>query len=156
MGLRGVAPRVRRRSRPAVLLCALLAWLTPWGGGLAHPVGVLVHPDLVEADLSPARLRSMFTLRTRSWPDGTPAQIFVLADDDEHHEGFCRDVLGTFPYVLRRAWDRALFAGTGLTPTVVKDLDEMRRRVRSTPGGIGYAPLAAGEAAGALDPEQNL
>ncbi len=43
-----------------------------------------------------------------------------------------------YSYVLRAAWDRMVFTGTGLAPTVVRSEEEMRRRVRETPGAIGY------------------
>ncbi|WP_211242988.1 hypothetical protein [Sinimarinibacterium sp. CAU 1509] len=59
------------------------------------------------------------------------------------HEQFCHQVLGTYPYVLRSAWDKLVYTGTGFAPTVVRDVQEMRRRVESTPGAIGYAPALA-------------
>jgi hypothetical protein len=43
-----------------------------------------------------------------------------------------------YSYVLRRAWDRMVFTGTGFAPTVVQSEREMIERVRSTPGAIGY------------------
>jgi len=51
---------------------------------------------------------------------------------------FCREQLGTFPYVMRATWDRIVFTGTGLAPTVVGSEREMRERVRTTPGAVGY------------------
>jgi hypothetical protein len=43
-----------------------------------------------------------------------------------------------YSYVLRRAWDRMVFTGTGFAPTIVRSEAEMIERVRSTPGAIGY------------------
>jgi hypothetical protein len=39
---------------------------------------------------------------------------------------------------MRDTWDRMVFTGTGLAPTVVASEQEMRERIRSTPGAIGY------------------
>jgi hypothetical protein len=43
-----------------------------------------------------------------------------------------------YSYVLRRAWDRMVFTGTGFAPTIVRSEKEMIERVRSTPGAIGF------------------
>jgi hypothetical protein len=64
--------------------------------------------------------------------------VFVLSDEDEATALFCREQLGTYPYVMRSTWDRLVFTGTGLAPTLVRSEREMRERVRSTPGAIGY------------------
>lgn len=108
-------------------------------------VELIANPDTNLARLDQdALLRAVFTLRTRTWPDGTPVRIFVFPEQHPAHESLCRDLLGTFPYVLRRAWDQALFAGTGLVPQVVDSVEEMRRRVNETPGALGYVPVADG------------
>jgi len=69
-------------------------------------------------------------MRVRAWPGGEPIRVFVLPDDDELSNDFCRELLGTYPYVLRSAWDRLVFTGTGLAPTVVRSEQEMRQRRR--------------------------
>jgi hypothetical protein len=83
-------------------------------------------------------LRAVFTMRVRQWPDGSPIKVFVLPDSDPLSDQFYRERLGMYSYVLRRAWDRMVFTGTGLAPTVVGTEKEMIERVRSTPGAIGY------------------
>jgi hypothetical protein len=64
--------------------------------------------------------------------------VFVLPDGDPLHVEFCREQLGTFPYVLRATWDRLVYTGTGIAPEVVANEKEMRRRVAMTRGAIGY------------------
>lgn len=103
-------------------------------------IQVLAHPSVNVAYLTRQFLRSAFTLRVRVWPDGEPIRIFVFDDTNLVHTSFCREVLGTYPYVLRRTWDRATFTGTGLVPVRVSSVEEMRRLVRETPGAIGYLP----------------
>jgi hypothetical protein len=46
--------------------------------------------------------------------------------------------LGVYPFQLRSAWDRLVFSGTGVSPTTVETEEEMRARIESTPGSIGY------------------
>lgn len=88
--------------------------------------------------LDTVSLRAIFSVRVRSWPDGTPVKVFVLPDDHPLHQQFCREWLGTFPYVLRASWDRLVFTGTGIAPEVVGSEEEMRRKVARTRGAIGY------------------
>ena len=88
-------------------------------------------------------LRGVFTLRVRSWPDGTPVRVFVLSDSEDLHKSFCREYLGTYPYVLRGAWDQKVFTGTGLAPIQVSSEEEMKRRVSETVGAVGYIASSA-------------
>jgi ABC-type phosphate transport system substrate-binding protein len=105
-------------------------------------VQIVVHPDQATSPINRTLLRAIFTMRLRQWPDGTPVHVFVLPDRDQATALFCREQLGTYPYVMRSTWDRMVFTGTGLAPTVVASEREMRERVRSTPGAIGYVSSA--------------
>lgn len=88
--------------------------------------------------LSPATVREIFFMRLSSWPDGSRIHVFVLPDDHLLHIRFTKEILGVYPFQLRSAWDRLVYSGTGVAPTTVETLEEMRMRVESTPGGIGY------------------
>lgn len=134
------SPKLLRRYLPrlhAALLALLLTLLAGplWAGG---SVEVIAHRDRAQVPLDRNLLRALFSMRLRSWPDGVPVRVFVLADDSALHDAFCREQLGIYPYVLRGAWDRMVYTGTGLAPTRVDSEAEMRRRVESTPGAIGY------------------
>jgi hypothetical protein len=148
------------RFRVYLLLWALVAQLLP-AQASAGGVEVIVSPDQSSVPVDRGMLRAIFTTRLRQWPDGTPIHVFVMPDDSVVHDLFCREQLGMYPYVLRELWDRLLYTGTGLTPTVVHNDAEMRLRVRTTPGAIGYsAPeSAAGSSRGTdsfhASPERN-
>ena len=101
-------------------------------------VDIIVSPSLSSTKFDRGLLRAVFTMRMRQWPDGLPIRVFVLPDNDPLSDQFYRERLGMYSYVLRRAWDRMVFTGTGLAPTVVQSEREMIERVRSTPGAIGY------------------
>lgn len=101
-------------------------------------VEVIVSPTLSSVTLDRSLLRAVFTMRVRQWPDGSPVRVFVLPDDNPLSDQFYREQLGMYSYVLRNAWDRMVFTGTGLAPTVVRSEQEMNELVRTTPGAIGF------------------
>ncbi|MBV1876777.1 MAG: hypothetical protein KUG79_03950 [Pseudomonadales bacterium] len=83
-------------------------------------------------------VRAMYSMRMRTWPDGSPLTVYVLLDDDPLHQQFCRDTLGILPFHLRRSWDRLIFSGKGQPPIAVKNMQEMKQKISETPGAIGY------------------
>lgn len=100
---------------------------------------VIVNPKVHEQSLSLNGVRAIFFMRMAQWPsDGQPIKVFVLPDNDPLHVQFSKNKLNVFPRQLRRSWDRLLFSGTGQSPTVVSNEQEMRQRVANTPGAIGY------------------
>jgi len=126
--------RLRCLLAAALLLVSPLA--IPQDSGFE--VEVIVTPSLAKVTLDRSFLRAVFMMRVRQWPDGTPIRVFVLPDDNPLSDQFYRVQLGTYSYVLRRAWDRMVFTGTGFAPTLVKSEAEMIERVRTTPGAIGF------------------
>jgi ABC-type phosphate transport system substrate-binding protein len=99
---------------------------------------VIVHPDVVEKNLSVNTLRAIFGMRMQTWPDGTKIRVFVLPDEAPLHQKFSKGMLRVFPYQLRAAWDRLVFSGIGHAPISVASPEEMQEKVSSTPGAIGY------------------
>ena len=99
---------------------------------------LIINPTNVDTELSLNTVRSIFAMRTHQWSDGTPIHVFVLEDDNSLHADFCKEILKVFPYQLRRLWDKQIFSGTGIAPTTVKSIEEMRERVANTKGAIGY------------------
>jgi hypothetical protein len=115
-----------------LLLCGLQA-------GAAHAADVVItHPGNANVSLPLPSVRAIFSMRLNTWPDGTQVNVFVLPDRHPAHARFSRTVLKMLPYRLRREWDRLVFSGTGIAPIEVSDEAEMRHRVASTPGSIGY------------------
>ncbi|MGR9105301.1 MAG: hypothetical protein ACU843_00065 [Gammaproteobacteria bacterium] len=96
--------------------------------------GSFAHDSRLTRD----QLREIFFARQTRWPDGEPIRAFVLPDQHPLHIRFSKEVLGVYPYQLRAAWDRMIYSGTGVPPTVVENVEEMRRKIEQTPGGIGY------------------
>lgn len=101
-------------------------------------VEVVAHPSVSAEHLSKNLLRSIFSMRLRTWQDGLAISVFVLPDDAPIHDVFAKQKLNVFPYQLRSTWDRLTFSGTGQAPIIVQSEEEMRARVAGTPGAIGY------------------
>jgi len=106
-------------------------------------VEVIVNPDVQNEVLSVSRLR-VISMRVTRWTNSQPIHVFVLPGDHPLHQQFVKSVLKLFPHQLQSAWDRMVYSGTGVAPTVVSSVDEMRARIASTPGAIGYTEKREG------------
>lgn len=122
----------------AHFLSRRLLFLTLLLSPLAASAGIIVNPDVQGRSISVATLRNIYALRQTLWPNHQPIVIFVLPDDNPVHVAFAKEKLGLYPYRLRQTWDRMSFSGMASAPIQVKDENEMRERVRATPGAIGY------------------
>ncbi len=120
-----------------LITISLIAWCLCFTPKLLAQV-LIANPKISTSELSRNNVRAIFAMRTPQWSDGTPIQVFVLEDTNPLHISFCKHILGMFPYQLRRIWDRQVFSGTGVAPVTVKSITEMREKVSSTPGAIGY------------------
>jgi len=103
---------------------------------------VVIHPEVQEKKLSVNVLRAIFSMRLRTWSNGTIIRVYVLSDNNELHHDFSKEKLNVFPYQLRLTWDRLVFSGTGQAPTHVDSPSEMQARIANTPGAIGYLNTA--------------
>ncbi|MCH9639993.1 MAG: substrate-binding domain-containing protein [Betaproteobacteria bacterium] len=128
-------------SKINIIYCFILLFINLFiaGDALAdRQYQVVAHPDVIEKALTVNVLRAIFSMRMRTWSDGQAIKVFVLDDNDALHHSFSKEKLNVFPYQLRLAWDRLVFSGTGQAPINVSSQEEMRSKVASTPGAIGY------------------
>lgn len=131
-------PNVQRTRWAAWLVAGFLVLASMAEVAWAGSVMVITGPDRNGLPPRDVQLRAMYAMRVREWPDGTPVKVFVLPDTDPLHAEFCRDLLGTYPYVMRTVWDRLVYTGTGVAPETVRSEAEMRSKVSSTKGAVGY------------------
>lgn len=99
---------------------------------------IITHATVKETSLSRQSLLAVFGMHTQRWRDGQRIKVFVLASDQPLHRKFATEVLGTYPYQLDRIWQRLVYSGTGRAPHICTSEDDMRMKVRNTPGAIGY------------------
>jgi hypothetical protein len=138
-GIRLARGAARGRALWRLLLVLAVAALPPtFAAGQQDLTYVVVHPSVPPQALSRSVLRAVFGMRLRKWSDDTPVRVFVLHPDNPLHAQFAKQALNVYPHQLRRAWDRLVYSGTGQAPTEVASQREMRDRVASTPGAIGY------------------
>ncbi|WP_208854494.1 hypothetical protein [Vreelandella boliviensis] len=102
------------------------------------PLFIVAHPDVATRWLNRDTTRAIFAMRQRTWPDGQAARVFVLSNSNPVHARFAKEQLAVYPHQLQLAWDRMVFSGTGQAPDRVSDQAEMRERVATTSGAIGY------------------
>ena len=121
-------------------LLLITLFLTLSAMPIGHAVEVVVNRSVQEVAIKRPTAWAIFSMRLRTWSNGAPTSVFVLSDNTPLHAEFTKKILDTFPYQLRRAWDRLVFSGTGQAPTEVNSIEEMYERISSTPGAIGYLP----------------
>ncbi|WP_280549257.1 MULTISPECIES: hypothetical protein [unclassified Halomonas] len=102
------------------------------------PILLVAHPDVKTHQLKRDTTRAMFAMRQRTWPDGQAVRVFVLDNNHPVHARFAKEQLSVYPHQLQLAWDRMVFSGTGQAPNRVRDQAEMRERIATTPGALGY------------------
>jgi len=99
---------------------------------------VIVHSENETTSLSKNTLKSIFSMRLRTWPDGTPITVFVQNPDSETHRKFCLSKLGVLPYQIQRTWDVLVFSGMGQSPIELANEIEMKQKIGQIRGAIGY------------------
>lgn len=107
-------------------------------------VVVVANSSVTTSDLSSNQLRKIFSMRQTTWPDGQPIRVYVLPTKSEAHTNLCKDVLKMFPYQIERLWNKLAYSGLGETPIEVETAAQMRLKIASTPGAIGYI-LSSGD-----------
>lgn len=132
--------RGSRASAASWLACAVLLGLGPAATPTAAEPSITIYTRTkgMVKKLTREQLRDIFFVRQTKWPDGTSVRVFVLPDQHTLHIRFAKEALGVYPYQLRSTWDRMIYSGTGVPPTVVESVEDLRRRIEETPGAIGY------------------
>ncbi len=140
-GNRAPAPPPRRQwrspcHRAFLILIPLLLFLP----AVRAATVMVVNPGTSTDHITRSSARLLFSLRRSQWRDGRPVRVFVLPDNDPVHREFVRHILGLYPRQLRRVWDRQTYSGTGQAPETVSSPTEMREKIATMPGSIGYLP----------------
>lgn len=105
---------------------------------VANSVEVISHPSVEVETLTISQLRRIYSMRQLRWPNNNIIIVFTLHSDHPLHKTFSNEKLRIFPYQLDRIWNRLTFSGLGLSPTVLKNQNELIQAVKNTPGSIGY------------------
>ena len=117
-----------------IVLMSVCLSLSP----LANSQQVVVHSKNEITSLSKNMLKAIFSMRIRTWPDGTPITVFIQNVDSEVHKSFCLSKLDVLPYQIQRRWDVLVYSGTGQSPIELNDESDMKQKISQTHGAIGY------------------
>ena len=105
---------------------------------LPEDVYPVINANNSQTVVSMNGLSAIFKMRFHKWNDDTPVTVFVLEDEHPLHKKFSKQVLNVFPHQLRRAWNKAVFSGSGQAPRVLENKEEMLEKISNTLGAIGY------------------
>ncbi len=101
-------------------------------------VKIFINQSVPDKQYSLADVRAIFAMRKTRWNDGNKIQVFVLPDNNPLHRELTKSKLKMFPHQFRRIWDRLIFSGVGHGPNEVETIEDMRHKIETVPGAIGY------------------
>lgn len=135
-----MVPIISTCFRWQIVLLVITCYITPvYAAEKAdQAIEIYVHHSTPDKVYSLSDVRAIFAMRKNRWPDGEKIQVFVLPDNNSYHRQFSKSKLKMFPHQLRRIWDRLIFSGIGHAPIEINSLEEMKAKIESTPGSIGY------------------
>jgi hypothetical protein len=97
---------------------------------------IVVNPATTETAIGVDVLRSLYSGRKKSLPDGEHVEILVL--DGPVHEHFVTGMLDSSPNQFTTYWQRLVFIGQGKLPrSFASEKDELAY-IAAHPGTIGY------------------
>lgn len=130
----------RRSTLRSVLISGLFLLVLQTLSTVAHATSGLwvVTNSLNSVALTERQIKTIFSLKQKSWPNGSPIQIVVLPQNDILHERFCLDTLDLFPYQLNRIWERQIYTGNAIAPIVARSRKQLLDYVLTHPNAIGY------------------
>ncbi len=125
-----------------LLMGTAVLWLMLTVGHAApsQPSVALVTRHALTTPLSFARLRAMLLLRIGSWPDGAVLQVVAPPMDSALFVQLATACLHLPPDILRHAWQRNIFTGSGLIPQIVSDPKAVLRQVVTHDTALGIVP----------------
>ena len=130
---------IKGRYVRGILLILLSGLLTAFSvTANTDNVVIVANTSVQSQSLNPSQLRSIFSMRQNTWPDGQPIKVYVFARNSDIHQVFCKEVLRMFPYQVERIWNKLTYSGLGELPILVGSEQEMTERIHSEPGAIGY------------------
>ncbi|MDY6950552.1 MAG: substrate-binding domain-containing protein [Thermodesulfobacteriota bacterium] len=99
---------------------------------------VVVGNNSVPVDsLDQTTISNIYLGTKTKWDNGDAIQVVMLKQGPTH-EVFAEKLVGTTPAKLRLFWKKAIFAGTGRPPKILKTQARVIEYVASTSGAIGY------------------
>lgn len=121
------------------VISTLVILLVP--GQVVGQVAVVTHKSVSDGNLDIQQLADIYMLEESHWKDGSQIVPIDLKGNSEVKQVFYSH-LGRPISEIKRMRLRLILAGEGTPPEVFATPEEVLRRVRNTPGAIGYIPKA--------------
>lgn len=125
-----------KHSQIFIVLLLSLASMPSFG-----KIAVIVHPSNI-ADLKPLEVRQIFLGKTRTFPNGAPAQAFDADDNNPAKAIFAEQVLHKSLSSLNSYWSRMLFSSKGKPPATLSQ-EKIKQTVASNKHAIAYIDSSA-------------
>ncbi|MEO1021150.1 MAG: hypothetical protein AAFW89_01285 [Bacteroidota bacterium] len=104
-----------------------------------HVVLVVSSKDIKETELNKNEILDIYTLKKQNWSNGTRIRV-VDFKGNNHLRSTFYDYLDIRIPSIKRIWLKEQFTGKSLPPIIVKEVEDMLKIIRETPGTIGYIP----------------
>jgi hypothetical protein len=105
-------------------------------------VAVVVAADS-PVTASPAEVSRLFLGKLKKFSDGTKAQIVYAKEGAAVREEFDKKALGKSPSQIKAYWSKLLFSGKGSPPKELASDAEIKAKVASGDGFVGYIDASA-------------
>ncbi|BCN92880.1 hypothetical protein THMIRHAM_06650 [Thiomicrorhabdus immobilis] len=128
-------------KRFVIAIAGFFCFMSSWQIYAANEVQVISNPLSDTRTLSADKLKRIYTMKLKIWPNGMPVKVFALPSSNQIHQTFVKELLNSNTYQLDRVWNRLAFSGRGSSPIVVGNIEELLQKVQTTPGAIGYVPV---------------
>ena len=129
----------RASSRSPLLLSAALALLCALGCGAAKAdIFVVVNTANPVRNLDPREVADLYLGRTRTYPNGAPAQILDQSNARNEREQFFRLLVNMPLAQVNAYWARLTFTGRQSPPEIRADDQAVLADVSRSAQAIGY------------------
>lgn len=103
-------------------------------------IAIVTHKSVKSSVLKKQELVDIFSLEASRWPGGNRIVPIELKGKSDVKSRFYA-YLGRSTKEMKRDRLRIVLAGDGDPPVPAKSAEEMREKISTTPGAIGYLPL---------------
>ncbi len=112
--------------------------LLGWSGLCAAGIAVVVHPSAGFESLSEDEVSRIFLGKSKTFPNGTPANPLNQAEGSSVRDRFNEAVCKKNASQYKAYWSQLVFTGKGTPPKDVSDDAAVKAQVAASPGSIGY------------------
>jgi len=126
-----------------VLIWSLFAALLPLASGAAEGFKIVANKDVPVNHMSKSEVARVFMKKQIEWSNGTPAAPVDQSTVSLVRAAFTQEVHEQKTSAIARYWQRQIFTGRGVPPTIRDSDADVLAFVQTTPGAIGYVAADA-------------